>query len=231
MRNTTWCIFASGAVALAAAAGVAQGQTTCLASCVECSTESRCTAAPRDSVACDGTHGYGPGSAAYDVPSGRLFAEGSVNGYGPGSGRATLQDWFTASGPTTGAAIVLVARLHVLGYACGRSYFAGLRVILKQSDTNIVVSPVYLSTIYNRCRVVDTTFTLIIPATTGTPFPLVCQALAFGDQIAVASCAATLSFASQTSGVAAITSCNGFAQESPTPVLRASWGAVKSHWR
>ncbi len=231
MRNTAFTIFVSGAVSLVAAADVVQGQTTCLASCVECRTQSRCTTAPRDSIACEIMHGFGGGNAAYDVPSGRLFAEGDASPDGPGLGRATLQDWFTASGATTGAAIVLVARLHVLGYACGRSYDAGLRVILKQSDTNIVVSPVYLSTIYNRCRVVDTTFTLQVVATTGTPFPLVCEALAFGGQIAGASCEATLSFASQASGVGAITSCNGFAQESPTPVLRASWGAVKSHWR
>jgi len=169
---------------------------------------------------------YG-GRMSYDVVTGRLYAQAvGCSGFaGPGGGFASARgsDRFRLVGPPGGGAVGFEARLQLAGGVGG---FAGTC-----GGDILEVGGASASANDGGNMVLNTTLAIPISHQVGDEFRIDYYASASaGGSGGLGFVEAQLSFAGLPPGYG-VASCQGYAGDGAVPTRKASWGALKLHYR
>lgn len=181
------------------------------------------TAATRDTTASAACAPFGTTETreAYNLVLGTVLARAQSCDSAPVNGFVSVyaRDRFRLVGPAGPAVIPFQAKLRCSGSAGG---FGTVGATLGE------IGGAYLSVNDGGLGGFDTELVLPLSHAVGEEFALAYEVSASAQSTAQAQ--GVLSFAGLPPGYG-ITSCQGFAGEGAVPVRRASWGAVKSHYR
>ena len=221
--NSRWWIAA--ALYAGFAAREAGADSACIASQVYCG-QYTTSSAPSLSVGCYSQRGHG--IVSYDITAGTLSAFGQ-GGFVPS---VTMTDSFQVVGPPDGTPLDFAAQLMLSGEAhtntCDLNCcfgVAGGRI--QEGASNRVQADFRPS-----CGAMGINMTVEVQVrrASGERFLMVAVVYGGGDEGGRGDIRGTLRFSGLPEG-ASVVSCNGFRQDVPLPVVRASWGQLKTTYR